>query len=165
MPWVAWVPKLIWRLRELWPDELDDEVLGNFGNSQGLEISKTVFDGGAAKALARQQVINKQIADTQFADFKNTIRFQVEQNYFTLYSSYENIRTNFRAVDQAEESLRLARLRFQAGIGTQQEVITAERDLTTAQSNLLQAVIAYNRALVGLQRFVGSRVVQPVKPL
>ena len=144
-------------------DELDDRVLGNFGNSQGLEISKTVFDGGAAKALARQQVINTKIAETQFDDFKNTIRFQVEQNYFTLYSSYENIQTNLRAVDQAEESLRLARLRFQAGIGTQQEVITAERDLTTAQSNLLQAVIAYNRALVGLERFVGSRVSQSTR--
>ena len=142
-------------------DELDDNVLGNFGNSQGVEISKTIYDGGAAKAIARQQVLNEKIAEAQFADFKNTIRFQVEQNYFTLYSSFENIQTNQRAVEQAEESLRLARLRFQAGIGTQQEVITAERDLTTAQSNLLSAVIDYNRALVSLQRFVGSRVLPP----
>lgn len=142
-------------------DVVDDAFSASFGSSQGVQIANNIFDGGAARAIASQQRLNEQIANTQFADFKNTIRFQVEQNFFTLNSSFENIQTNLRAVDQAEESLRLARLRFQAGIGTQQDVITAERDLTTARSNLLQAVIDYNQALVGLRRAVGSRILNP----
>ena len=101
--------------------------------------------------------MNVEIAETQFANFKNLIRFQVEQNYFTLKSSKENIQTNERAVEQAEESLRLARLRFQAGIGTQLEVSNSETDLTRAKSNLLSATIDYNRALISLQRFVGRQ--------
>ncbi|NCJ06941.1 TolC family protein [Synechococcales cyanobacterium C] len=135
-------------------DDLTDNQLGNYGYSVGTQVSMVIFDGGAAKASARQQEVNDVIAQTQFANFKDLIRFQVEQNYYTLQASFTNIETNRQAVDQARESLRLARLRFQAGVGTQLEVSTAETELTQAESNLLQAVIDYNRSFVSLQRFV-----------
>jgi outer membrane factor, OMF family len=139
-------------------DNLTDSVSVQPGYALGGQVTKLIFDGGATKASAQQQALNVAIADTQFANFKNLIRFQVEQNYFTLESSLKNIQTNEQAVKQAEESLRLARLRFTAGIGTQLEVSNSETDLTRAQSNLLSAKIDYNRSLVSLQRFVGTRL-------
>ncbi len=139
-------------------EDLGDDVSGQFGYALGGQVTKLVFDGGATKASAKQQALNIAIAETQFANFKNLVRFQVEQNYFTLTSSFDNIQTNERAVEQATESLRLARLRFQAGIGTQLEVSNSETDLTRAKSNLLSAKIDYNRALVALQRFAGNRL-------
>lgn len=139
-------------------DDLGDDGSGQFGNALGGQVTKLIFDGGATRANAKQQALNVAIAETQFANFKNLIRFQVEQNYYTLQSSEQNISTNERAVEQATESLRLARLRFQAGIGTQLEVSNAETELTRAESNLLSAKIDYNQALVALQRFVGRRI-------
>jgi outer membrane protein TolC len=59
-------------------------------------------------------------------------------------------------VEEATEALRLARLRFQAGVGTQLEVINQETDLTRAQNRLLNAIIGYNRALSALQRAVSN---------
>lgn len=47
-------------------------------------------------------------------------------------------------------------LRFEAGLGTQREVLDALADQTTAQANLANAVIEYNRALVRLQRSVND---------
>lgn len=128
-----------------------------FGYSLGAQVTKTLFDGGATKANAKQQALGAKIAETQFASFKNLIRFQVEQNFFTLQSSFKNIATNECAVTQAEQSLELARLRSRAGIGTQLEVSNAETELTRTRSNRLQAIIDYNRALIALERFVGQR--------
>ena len=145
-------------------DQLTDNQLGDYGYSVGSQVSKIIYDGGAARASAAQQEANIAIAQTQFANFKNLIRFQVEQNYFTLQSSFENIQTNSTAVVQARESLRLARLRFQAGVGTQLEVSNAQTDLTRAQSNLLQAVLDYNRSLAALQRFVSNLASRPLSP-
>jgi len=56
----------------------------------------------------------------------------------------------------ATESLRLARLRFQAGVGTQTDVINAQRSLTEARGNFLQAIIGYNQSLNQLQRAVSN---------
>ena len=50
----------------------------------------------------------------------------------------------------------LARLRFQAGVGTQTEVIDAEDDLTEAEGNRVTAIIEYNRSLATLQRNISS---------
>jgi outer membrane factor, OMF family len=142
-------------------DELTDKPLGAYGYAIGAEVSKTIFDGGAAKATAKQEEINTAIADTQFSSFKNTIRFQVEQNYYTLQSSRARIGTNRCAVQQAEEALKLAKLRRDFGVGTTLEVINAETELSTARGNYLQSVIDYNRSLEALKRFVGKDTPRP----
>jgi outer membrane protein TolC len=73
-----------------------------------------------------------------------------------LQANKDNIDTARLAVTQAEESLRLARLRFQAGVGTQTDVINAQSALTQARGNLLTAIIEYNRSLAALRRAVSN---------
>ena len=133
-------------------EELDDTVGGAVGYSVGVQVSLNFFDGGAAKAAARQQEDAVVVAETQFATTKDQIRFQVEQAFYTLQANLKNIDTASQSVDQAQDSLKLARLRFQAGIGTQLEITNAAVDLTQAEGNLIAAVLDYNRALVLLQR-------------
>jgi outer membrane factor, OMF family len=142
-------------------DDLIDKPLGAYGYAVGAQVSKTIFDGGAAKSIARQEEVNAAIADTQFSSFRNTIRFQVEQNYYTLQSSRVRIGTNRCAVQQAEEALNLAKLRRDFGVGTTLEVINSETDLTTARGNYLQSVIDYNRSLEALRRFVSTGTPRP----
>lgn len=134
----------------------DDNVGLTDGYSVGARFSWNLFDGGAARARARQEESNIAIAETNFADTRNQIRFQVEQAYADLQSNLENIRTASVALEQAREALRLARLRFQAGVGTQTDVINAENDLTNAEGNRVTAILDYNRALASLQRAISS---------
>lgn len=137
-------------------DSLDDEVGLADGYSLGARFSLNLFDGGAARARARQEEANIAIAETNFADVRNQIRFEVEQAYADLQSNLENIQTASVALEQAREALRLARLRFQAGVGTQTDVINAENDLTNAEGNRVTAILDYNRALASLQRAISS---------
>lgn len=137
------------------------EVFGddlNFadGYNLGGRVQWNLYDGGAARARAVQEERNIEIAETRFGQFRNQVRLQVEQAFFNLRSNFENIQTSNIAVDQAKESLRLARLRFQAGVGTQTDVLTAETELTRAQNNRLRAIVTYNRALASMERAIGN---------
>ncbi|MBW4645008.1 MAG: TolC family protein [Goleter apudmare HA4340-LM2] len=138
-------------------DQFDDGVGVSDGYSLGVRATMNLYDGGAARARAAQAKVNIAIAETQFADQRDQIRFQVEQAFSTQKSSLENVQTANTALEQAREALRLARLRFQAGVGTQTDVINSENDLTRAEGNRIRAILDYNRALAQLQRSVTSR--------
>ncbi|MDF5707360.1 MAG: TolC family protein [Nostoc sp. S4] len=138
-------------------DQFDDSVSVTDGYSFGVRATLNLFDGGAARARASQQRANIAIAETQFAEQRNQIRFQVEQAFSTQQSNLENVQTSNTALEQAREALRLARLRFQAGVGTQTDVINSENDLTRAEGNRVTAILDYNRALAQLQRSVTLR--------
>jgi OMF family outer membrane factor len=122
--------------------------------SLGARVTWNLFDGGAANSQATQQQINQSIAETNFITSRDQVRLQVEQSYLTLKANQLNIGTAKIAQDQAVESLRLARLRLAAGVGTQADVISAETDLTTARSNYSTAIVNYNRALSTLRNAV-----------
>jgi len=137
-------------------DNLSTQQGSGDGYSFGARVTWNLFDGGQAKAQAAQEEAETAIAETTFADQRNEIRLQVEQSYFNLISSFDNIATASVALEQAKEALRLARLRFQAGVGTQTDVINSETDLTQAEFNRVQAVLGYNRALANLQRAISN---------
>ena len=134
----------------------NDDVDFNDSYQVGLNLQWRLFDGGAARAAARQSEKDIEIAETQFTNQRNQIRFDVEQAFFQLESNKRNIGTATKEVELAQESLRLARLRFQAGVGTQTDVIDAQTQLTTARGNLLSSIIQYNQSYVDLQRQVSD---------
>ncbi|MBO1053162.1 MAG: TolC family protein [Dolichospermum sp. DET73] len=138
-------------------DQFDDGTSVVDGYSVRLQASLNLYDGGAAKARAAQSKTDIAINENRFSEQRNQIRFQVEQAYSTQASNLENVQTSNVALEQAKESLRLARLRFQAGVGTQTDVINALNDLTRSEGNRVKAILDYNRALTELQRYVTSR--------
>ena len=124
-------------------------------NSVGMNLSWRLFDGGAARAQYRKQ---KQAAEEntyRFAERRDSIRQEVESSFYDLEKNNRNIITSSREVISARESLRLARLRFQAGVTTQREVVDTQRDLTQAEVRYSQAISDYNKRLAELRRRTG----------
>ncbi|QNI86255.1 TolC-like outer membrane efflux protein/ RND family [Synechococcus sp. PROS-7-1] len=142
------------------------EVYGwSFDNSVGLSATWNIFDGGRARAQYRR---NKQAAEESqynFASERDSIRREVEQSFYDLRDAQQNIRTTTREVLSATESLRLARLRFQAGVTTQREVVDNQRDLTSAEVRYADAVLSYNASLAELRRRTGLDQVKVCPPL
>lgn len=137
-------------------DDFDDRFDITDEYSLGLNVQWRLFDGGAASAGARQAEKEVEIAETQFANTRNEIRLAVERAYLQLISNQDNLDTANQGVELAEESLEMARLRFQEGIGTQTDVIDAQTVLTSARGNLLVAIIQYNQSYANLQRQVSN---------
>ncbi len=119
--------------------------------SLGAQLSWNFFDGGASGARSTQQQVSQEIFENQFTSTRNQIRFEVEQSFNNLGTNQRNIITSSQALRQAEESLKLARLRFQAGVGTQTDVIQAQTDLARARGNRITAIVNYNRSLSSLR--------------
>ena len=137
------------------PPVNDDANGWSFDNSVGLSARWNIFDGGRARAEYRR---NKQAAEESrfnFASERDRIRLQVEESFYNLRDAQQNIRTTTREVLSATESLRLARLRFQAGVTTQREVVDNQRDLTSAEVRYADAILDYNGSLAELRRRTG----------
>jgi outer membrane protein TolC len=124
------------------------------GFSLGARFNWRLFDGGAASARADQSDRDLAISEVNFEKTRNDIRVQVEEAYYTLQANQANISTANVSVRQAQEALDLANLRFNAGVGTQLDVLSATRELTQAQGNLARATLDYNRALARMERAV-----------
>jgi len=124
-------------------------------NSIGLQASWNIFDGGAARAQYRQAKQRAQENAFRFADTRDRLRFEVEQSFYQLRQANRNIQTTSRQVISSREALRLARLRFQAGVSTQREVVDNQRDLTQADLAYAQALADYNDRLVTIRRRTG----------
>ena len=121
----------------------------------GAKLTWSIFDGGAAAASSRQ---SKQLAQQnryQFSQRRDAIRQEVETSFYELEKNNRDIITTSREVISAREALRLARLRFQAGVTTQREVVDNQRDLTNAEVRYSNAVTDYNKRLVELSRRTG----------
>ncbi|MGK7954337.1 MAG: TolC family protein [Crocosphaera sp.] len=150
------IPRLDFLANYGFDDDFDDG-LGALENYRfETRLTWRLFDGGRAFAGARAAERRIDQANTRFADRRNEIRFQVEEAYYSLIANRENIGSTRQNVETREEALRLARLRFQAGVGTQTDVINAQRDLSQARGNFLQAIIQYNQSLNALQRAVSN---------
>jgi len=150
------IPRLDFLANYGFDDDFDDS-LGALENYRfETRLTWRLFDGGRAFAGARAAERRIDQANIRFADLRNEIRFEVEEAYFSLVANRENIGSTRQNVETREEALRLARLRFQAGVGTQTDVINAQRDLSQARGNFLQAIIQYNQSLNALQRSVSN---------
>jgi len=145
---------------------VSSELYGwSLDNAVGLSATWTLFDGGRARAEYRR---NKQAAEESkfnFASQRDFIRREVEESFYDLRDAQQNIRTTTREVLSATESLRLARLRFQAGVTTQREVVDNQRDLTSAEVRYADAVLTYNSSLAALRRRTGLDQVKACPPL
>jgi OMF family outer membrane factor len=160
-----------WSEGDLTTDQIKSR--GNFDFSVGMGMNWRLFDGGAAAAQSRR---NRQLAEEnsfRFAQRRDAIRFDVEESFYELEKNNRNITTTAREVISARESLRLARLRFQAGVTTQREVVDNQRDLTQAEVRFSNAITDYNKRLAELRRRTGldqiiacpARTLPAVKPV
>ena len=127
----------------------------NYDTSIGLNLSWRLFDGGAAAAQSRQGKQAAQENTFRFAQRRDGIRLEVETSFYELEKNNRNIVTTSREVISARESLRLARLRFQAGVTTQREVVDNQRDLTQAEVRYSNSITDYNKRLAELRRRTG----------
>lgn len=126
------------------------------GYTLAARVNWSLFDGGVANAQANQAEADRALSEVRFTEAGNQARFDVESAYNNLKSRREQIESTTLAVKQANEALRLSRLRLSAGVGTQLEVIRSQDALTQADVNRLDAIIGFNLSLVQLQRAING---------
>ena len=110
-----------------------------FGNV-GLSLQVPVFDGFRRKYLVQQTRIQQQAIERGFETLKQSIDLQDAQSRTTLVNALDVLDNQKANLDLATDVARVTRIKFNAGVGSNLEVITAETDLRSAQTNYYGAV-------------------------
>lgn len=138
-----------------WPGD-DDE---NW--SVGVTASMNVFDSGVtwSKIHAAQENLAK--AKESQRHIKDNVELEVRTDYLNLREAEKRITTTQVAVASAEEDYHIAVVRYQAGVGTNIDVMDAQEALTQAKTNYYQALYNYNTSKAALNTSMGVGVPVP----
>jgi outer membrane protein TolC len=102
----------------------------------GASITFNLFDAGRSARLRQARAAESRAAAEQ-ESLASRIRLEVVRAYQQYVSARERLNVAVRVVDQAQETLRIVRDRYQEGLTTITEVLRAETTLVRAQITLL----------------------------
>jgi len=117
-----------------------------------------VWDMGATYGRVKQAKAILEQSKVTLDDSVRQVELEVQQAFANILQGRELVKATEKSVEQAAEALRLASARLDAGAGTQLEVLDARTQLTTAQSNRLQALYTYNSAVAEFDRATATEV-------
>jgi outer membrane protein len=139
-------------------DWYNDHMTGLGENSNwyvGLTLSLNLLDSGLTESQVKQAKLGIDDAREQARKTRDSILLEVRQYYLGMREAEKRIDTSKVAGEQAKESLRIAELRYNAGVGTNIDVLDAVLALDTARNNIVQALYDYNTDRAQLFRAVG----------
>jgi outer membrane protein len=122
-----------------------------------VQASMPVWDSGAIAGQVIQQRALFSEAKITYDDDVRQVELEIQQAYSNLQQNEELIKSQEKNVELAEEALRLAKARLDAGAGVQLDVLNAQVQLLTAQSTRLQALFGYNSSLAEFNRATGAQ--------
>ncbi|MCC6416345.1 MAG: TolC family protein [Opitutaceae bacterium] len=132
-----------------WSDKLDGWTLG-------LQAQWDVFDGRATAGRVVQAKSRLMQTKLALEESQLAIDVEVRRAHSSLTEAWELVEASGKVVAQADEALRLANVRYNAGTATQLDVLTSQVELTRAKLNQLQALYRYNVALASLRKAIGQ---------
>jgi outer membrane protein TolC len=133
-------------------------MFANGGNNwvAGMELKIDLFAGGANRAnLSQQQAMQERVAAGRQV-FENQVRLEVRRAYYDLNSACQQVEVTHAASDQAKESLRISRNRYDSGLATITDLLQIQQAMTQAQTNYWNAVYQCRTSYANLQLASGT---------
>ena len=142
----------------------DDNYRGtsNNGWSVGANASLDIWDGGSTRNTIKVREAQLESAKEANLAAVDGVLHDVESAYLNLRAAEQTISSTKVAVEEGQESFRIASLRYRAGVGINLDVLDAETSLTTARNNYVQALYNYNIYVATLEQAVGVPLETPV---
>src|SRR5437773_3089806 len=122
-----------------------------------VQGSLPIWDSGAIAGQVIQQRALLSETKITYDDDVRQVELEIQQAYSNLQQNQELVKSQEKNVELADEALRLAKARLDAGAGVQLDVLNAQVQLLTAQSTRLQALFGYNSSLAEFDRATGAQ--------
>ncbi|HZL43155.1 MAG TPA: TolC family protein, partial [Verrucomicrobiae bacterium] len=119
-----------------WRSSQFDTDLGHelHGWTIGGQVNWNIFDGFLTHGKVVQATALYERARTDVADTSRRVELEVRTAYSSFLEAREVLESQQKVQEEADEALRLARARAEAGTGTQLDVLNAETALTQART-------------------------------
>lgn len=142
------------------PRDYAGAVKNAFNNSSpdynvALSLSVPLRNRVAKSDQYRSELEYRQ-AELRLQELKKQIRIEVRNAQYALQQSRARVEAAKKAKDLAQKTFEITKKEQDLGAGSNQQTLTAQRDLSTAESTLVAAMTAYQKAKVEVQRSVGS---------
>jgi outer membrane protein TolC len=127
---------------------LGDVLNNNFRNWTVAVNFSYPLGTSNADAQAAQTRVQQRQNQLSLHDLEANVTAAVRDSARTVTTNLKLVEATRKAADLAQQRLDAEQKRFNVGLGTQLELLQAQRDLSTANQQELQAMINYNVALV-----------------
>lgn len=119
--------------------------------STSVSVNYPIGRSAAEANLAQQQIRRRQ-QDLDLRQLELLIVRQIRDAARQIESSFRQVEAAQAALRLSEQQLEAEDRRFAVGLSTQLDLQFRQRDLAAARINELNAVVAYNRALINFDR-------------
>ena len=143
-----------------WAADPTDRPSG--GNSSGdvgrvgIALDLPIFEGGRIDARVRQERARLSAERERLRRLELQVRLDVETAVLNIGSAAQRVEATGKAIEQAEESLRIEREKYDMGKGSITDVLDAQSALLDSQTNYYRALADYSTAFAQLKLSVGG---------
>ncbi|MFM2134668.1 MAG: hypothetical protein RL021_68 [Bacteroidota bacterium] len=106
----------------------------------GATLSVPIFDGLQKQSKIRQSRYNLDKIRNEIDNFRNAASLQVQNSRLALDDAIRSLDLQEQNLSLAEDVVRISKLKYDQGVGSNLEVLDAETSLKEAQSNYYGAV-------------------------
>jgi len=134
---------------------------GNWSVTLGLNIN--LFNGGATRSeIGRIRLQQEKLAE-QRTKLHDEIMLELQQAMLRMTTARERLNVAESAVAQADENLRINRVRYEEGIGTGTDVLDAIALLATAGTNRYRALYDLRKSEAAVMYATGTDLLEVYK--
>lgn len=113
-----------------------------------LGVTLALYDGGITRERIREAQLRVEQLKVLDAQTRQQVELEVRQAWLALQQAAGELLAATKAVEQGREAARLAAVRYQAGVGTQLELLSAQTSLAQAELGLASARFNQNLARI-----------------
>jgi outer membrane protein TolC len=139
--------------------ELDNQKFAAQGGNNwiaGATFNFNLFDGGSRRAQLGESRARERQAEAMREQMAATIRLQVRQAFLNMTAASARKEVSRESASQAQESLRILQDRYDSGLATITDVLSAEAAHARAQQDFLSALYDYRLAYATLELATGE---------
>jgi len=121
-----------------------------------VQLNWSVFAGGRREGQTQEQEAVARDIELRRRDLRQQVAVDVRGAFLDIASAREQVDAARDRQSLAEQEVAQARDRFTAGVAGNADVVTALATLNAARTGLIDALAAYQIALVSLARAEGT---------
>lgn len=154
LPTVSGYFQYNWNHRDF--DQISNMFDKDYNWQMGLSLSLPIFDGFSRIAQTSKAKLNYHWNEEVLSQTKRSIALEVKEAFFNMNQAKRKITVAKSGKEAANENLRLNQEKYNLGAGTMLDLITAQVQFSTANSDYIQSLYSYKLGVARLQKAMGE---------
>lgn len=127
--------------------------------SMGLQLSIPIFDGLKKQYQIKQVLLSRQKTVNDLNAFNNLAQMEFQNAKLNYITNLKLAVEQKKTISLAQEIYNKANIKFKEGVGSSLEILQAETELKTAQTNYLNSLYDLVMSKIDLKKSLGKNII------